>query len=177
MTVIVSDRLRLRNWRENDREAFANLNSDPEVMWDFGGPLNRAESDTKFDSYVAAFEQYGYCRWVIESLQGDFLGYTGIMPSKPDHPLGFYHDMGWRLLRTAWGRGYATEAARAALHDGFERVGLREVLAITAPANIRSQAVMARLNLARTPSLDYSEPRGTGLWHGLVWVARSGGHP
>ena len=170
--MIRTDRLRLRNWRESDRDAFALLNAAPEVTQDLGGPLGRDESDAKFDRYMAAFEQYGFCRWALEDVNGQFLGYTGVMPSRPGHPLGPHADIGWRLVRAAWGRGYATEAAKASLRDAFERVGLKEVLAYTAADNARSRAVIQRLKLRRAASLDYSEPLGAGMWQGMVWIAR-----
>ena len=77
-------------------------------------------------------------------------------------------------MRSAWGHGYATEAARASLKDVFERAQLKEALSYTSADNLRSQAVMTRLNLQREPSLDYSEPLRAGMWHGMVWVARAG---
>jgi RimJ/RimL family protein N-acetyltransferase len=144
-------------------------------MSDVGGPLGRPQSDAKLDRYAAAFHQVGFTRWAIESLQGDFLGYGGVMPSRPAHPLGPHADIGWRLVRSAWGHGYAAEAAAAALHDAFTRCGLTEVLAYTASDNLRSQAVMARLRLRRDPSRDFSEPYSLGTWHGLVWVATASG--
>jgi len=170
--VIRTDRLILRNWRESDRDAFATLNATPEVTQDLGGPLDRAESDAKFDRYVAAFERDGFCRWAVEDFSGQFLGYTGVMPSRPGHPLGPHADIGWRLVHTAWGRGYATEAAKASLRDAFERARLTEVLAYTSADNLRSRAVIQRLKLQRAASLDYSEPLGAGMWQGMVWRAR-----
>jgi RimJ/RimL family protein N-acetyltransferase len=170
--VIRTDRLRLRNWRESDRDAFARLNAAAEVTPDLGGPLDRIESDAKFDRYVAAFERHGFCRWALEDLSGQFLGYAGVMPSRQGHPLGPHADIGWRLLRAAWGRGYATEAAKASLRDAFERVRLKEVLAYTSADNVRSRAVIQRLKLQRAASLDYSEPLGGGIWQGMVWIAR-----
>jgi len=169
--VIRSGRLKLRSWHNSDRDAFANLNATPEVTQDLGGPLARARSDAKFDRYVAAFERHGFCRWALEDLNGQFLGYAGVMPSRPGHPLGAHFDIGWRLKRSAWGRGYATEAARASLRDVFERVGLKEVLAYTSEDNVRSRAVIERLNMRRAASLNYSEPQGAGIWNGLVWKA------
>jgi RimJ/RimL family protein N-acetyltransferase len=171
--IINTPRLRLRRWRETDRGAFAALNADSEVMLDLGGPISRAQSDVKFDRYAATFDQSGVCRWVLETLAGEFLGYAGIMPSLPDHPLGPHVEIGWRLVRRAWGQGYATEAATAALNDGFTRAGLTEVLAYTAADNLRSQAVMARLRLQRDPTRDFTEDyEGLGAWRGLVWVTR-----
>ncbi|MGK9164818.1 GNAT family N-acetyltransferase [Inquilinus limosus] len=170
--ILVTARLRLRPWREGDRDAFAALAADPEVMRDLGGPLDRAASDVKLDRYRAAFDRHGFCRWAVETLSDEFLGYTGIMPLGPDHPLGPSVEIGWRLRRSAWGHGYATEAAAAALADGFGRLGLGEVLAYTAPDNLRSQAVMARLRLQRDPSRDFTAVYDGVPWRGLVWVAR-----
>jgi RimJ/RimL family protein N-acetyltransferase len=108
----------------------------------------------------------------VESPAGEFLGYAGLMPLGPDHPLGPGVEIGWRLARHAWGQGYATEAAAAALQDGFGRLGFGEILAYTAPDNPRSQAVMARLDLRRDPSRDFTATYDGVAWHGLVWVAR-----
>jgi RimJ/RimL family protein N-acetyltransferase len=172
---IETPRTRLRCWQDSDRDQFAALHAHPEVMLDAGGPLNRVQSDAKLDRYSAAFEQHGFCRWAVETPQGDFLGYAGVMPARLAHPLGPHFDIGWRLARPAWGHGYATEAAKAALHDVFARCGLTEVLAYTAPDNLRSQAVMTRLRLRRDPSQDFSAPDHFRMWHGLVWVATPSG--
>jgi RimJ/RimL family protein N-acetyltransferase len=149
------------------------MNADPEVMLDLGGPISKAASNEKLDRYVAAFAQYGFCRWAVESRDGDFLGYAGVMPSRKDHPLGSHFEIGWRFIRSVWGRGYATEAASVTLNDAFQRVGLREIVAYTAPDNLKSQAVMERLHLRRDSSRDFTTNYdGVGGWHGLVWVGR-----
>lgn len=168
---IETPRLRLRQWESRDADAFAKLNSHPEVMADLGGPLDRDASDKKLERYTQAFEDRGYSRWAIENHGGDFLGYAGIMHIGGDHPLGAHDDIGWRLCRHAWGFGYATEAARAALDDGFERLGLTNIITYTAPENTRSQAVMERMKLRRVPSLDFSHEYEPGEnWKGWVWV-------
>jgi RimJ/RimL family protein N-acetyltransferase len=86
--------------------------------------------------------------------------------------LGEHFEIGWRLVRSAWGNGYATEASKAALADCFSRAGLQEVLSYTSPDNLRSQAVMARLGLERDPARDFTASYGKGEWRGLVWFAR-----
>ena len=145
-------------------------------MEDYGGPLTRPDSDAKLGRYAAAYRQHGLCRWAVETRAGDFLGYAGIMPSRQDHPLGPHFDIGWRLIRRAWGHGYATDAARAALDDAFRRAGLAEILAYTSPDNKRSQAVMDRLQLQRDPSRDFVVNYDqTGAWSGWVWVAHATG--
>jgi RimJ/RimL family protein N-acetyltransferase len=171
---IDTTRLHLRSWREADREQFAALHADPEVMLDYGGPIGRAASDAKFDRYVAAFQRYGLCRWAIEHRSGEFLGYAGIMPGPEEHPIGLHYEIGWRLLRAVWGQGFATEAARAALEDGLTRVGLREVVAYTSAENLRSRSVMERLGMQRDPSRDFTATYdGLGNWRGLVWSVRA----
>ena len=139
---------------------------------DLGGPLDRSQSDAKLDRYVATFERHGFCRWALQDSQQHFLGYAGVMPSPPDHPLGPHAEIGWRLARPAWGQGYATEAAAAALLDAFTRIGLGEVLAYTSHDNARSQAVMQRLGLQRDPARDFSHIYDGRPWQGLVWGAR-----
>lgn len=171
-TMIETPRLMLRPWREVDREAFAAMNAHPEVMHDLGGPMTRAASDEKLDRYVAALQRDGLSRWAIEDRESaEFLGYAGLF-YRVSHPLGAHFDIAWRLKRTAWGRGYATEAASAALSDAFARAGVVEALAYTSPDNLRSQAVMQRLALRRDPSRDFTlQYEGIGDWTGLVWVA------
>jgi len=168
-----TDRLKLCSWRESHRDAFAKMNSDPVVMWDFGYVLDRKSSDKKFDRYAEAFRENGYTRWALEDKLGNFLGYTGVLHSGTDHPIGKHDDIGWRLVRSAWGNGYATEAAKAALEDVFIRIRLNEVLSYTAPDNLPSQAVMKRLGLTRCPERDYTAKFETvGEWSGLMWVAK-----
>jgi RimJ/RimL family protein N-acetyltransferase len=173
--MIRTQRLKLRSWRDGHRATFAEMHADPEVMADQGGPIDQTKSDAKLDRYSAAYVEHGLSRWAVEDVDGAFLGYAGVMPRLiPDHPLGSHFEIGWRFMRRAWGRGYATESARAALEDAFRRVGLKEIVSYTSAANLRSQAVMARLNLRREPSRDFvAEYEGVGVWHGLVWVAFS----
>lgn len=170
--MIETARVRLRPWRELDRAPLAAMHSDAEVMADYGGPLTRVGSDAKFERYAAAFESHGFCRWLLETLDGEFLGYVGVMPIWPTHPVAPGVEVGWCLERSAWGAGYASEGARAALHDGFQRHGWNEVLSYTSPDNLRSQAVMARLGLERAPEQDFTARYGADTFDSLVWVAR-----
>jgi RimJ/RimL family protein N-acetyltransferase len=171
-----TSRLRLRCWQEADRDAFAHMNADPVVMDDLGGPISRVASDQKFDRYIDAFRTHGFGRLLVERAgthgESEFLGYTGVMPFRAPHPLGDHDEIGWRFRREVWGNGYATEAAQAALADVFKRIGLAEVLSYTAPDNLRSQAVVARLGLRRDTARDFDHGyEGTGSWTGLVWIA------
>ncbi len=164
-------RLILRPWREADRAALARMCADPEVMWDYGHVFTPEESGLRFTRYGDAYARLGYCRWVLERRDdGVFLGYCGIQPILGARPVPDGVEIGWRMIRAAWGQGYASEAARASLQDGFERCGLKEVWSYTAADNARSQAVMRRIGLARAPERDYADPPGKN-W--VVYMARA----
>jgi RimJ/RimL family protein N-acetyltransferase len=97
--IIDTPRVRLRCWEQADRDAFATMHADPEVMHDYEGPISRIESDVKLDRYAMAYRQHGFCRCAVESREGAFLGYAGIMPSRPGDPIGSHFEIGWRLAR------------------------------------------------------------------------------
>jgi RimJ/RimL family protein N-acetyltransferase len=173
--MIETPRLRLHRWNDHHREAFAMMHADPQVMADLGGPINRSESREKFERYVAAQRDHGVSRWAVENMDGTFLGYAGVMPRlSKDHPLGAHFEAGWRFVRDAWGHGYATESAKAALRHAVHETGLSEIISYTSLDNERSRAVMARLHLVRDPARDFVMLTPSGeQWQGLVWVAPS----
>lgn len=168
-----TERLVLQKWVERHREPFAAMHADPEVMLDQGGPLDQGTSYIKFDRYRRAFNEYGLSRWAVEAQDGSFLGYAGVMHQpKKDHPLGPHTEVGWRFTRCAWGQGYATESAEAALKHAFQEAHLTEILSYTTADNHRSEAVMRRLGLRRDRSRDFTVFNSrVGAWHGLVWLA------
>jgi RimJ/RimL family protein N-acetyltransferase len=162
--------LLLRRWRDDDREPFARMNADPEVMEHFPAPLTREQSDTMIDRVEAHFEERGFGLWALEVTRtGEFIGLTGL--STPRFEAHFREacermrnhllpavEIGWRLARPAWGHGYATEAARRALRIAFSDAGLTEVVSFTTVGNLRSRAVMERIGLTRDPAGDFDHP-------------------
>jgi RimJ/RimL family protein N-acetyltransferase len=171
MILLRTARTSLRPWRKADASAFAALHADAEVMRDLGGPLSRSQSDDKLHRYLAAFAEHGFCRWAVDDLDGDFIGYAGVMPIPAHYPVAPGFEIGWRFVRSAWGKGLAFEAAAAALKDVFVRTELTEVLSFTAPDNVRSQALMRRLELRRDEDRDFTVDCDGVAWRGLVWVA------
>lgn len=152
-------RLRLRRWRPGDRRPFADLNADPAVMEHFPAPLTREESDALADRIEQDFERHGFGLWAVELREsGEFVGFTGLAVPPFEAHFTPAVEVGWRLARSAWGHGYATEAGRAALAFGFEGFGLEEIVSMTAVGNARSRAVMERLGMTRDPADDFDFP-------------------
>ncbi len=159
-----TERLLLRGWQATDRAAHAAMNADPEVMRHFPAVMPPADSDAMFERMAAHWTEHGFGLWAVERASdgasgGAFLGFTGLArPSFESHFTPAV-EVGWRFARKAWGHGYATEAARAALRFGFETVGLDEIVSFTVPANERSWRVMERLGMTRDPEDDFDHPR------------------
>jgi ribosomal-protein-alanine N-acetyltransferase len=154
-----TDRLLLRRWTDDDRDPFARINADPEVMRYRLAPLSRQESDDLIDEIESCIDQNGFGLWAVERTEdGRLLGFTGLAVSDFGAPFCPAIDIGWRLAQDVWGNGYATEGARAALDFAFNELQLAEVVAHTTTLNERSQAVMRRLGMTHDPSDDFDGP-------------------
>lgn len=156
---IRTSRLVLREWRDKDLEPFAALNADPAVMEFFPHPLDRSESDAAAGRIRDHIQQHGYGLWAAE-VPGvaSFIGFVGLAVPRFEAHFTPCVEIGWRLARSYWGHGYATEAARAALDFGFRQLRLEEVVSFTVPANVRSRAVMERIGMTRSPADDFDHP-------------------
>jgi RimJ/RimL family protein N-acetyltransferase len=135
------------------------MNADPRVTEFLPTPLTREMSDAMVARVEAHFEKQGFGLWAVE-IPGvtPFAGYVGL--STPPFPAPFQPcvEIGWRLSPETWGKGYATEGARAALDYGFATVGLEEILSWTVPANARSRRVMEKLGMTHDPKDDFDHP-------------------
>jgi RimJ/RimL family protein N-acetyltransferase len=153
-----TSRLLLRPWRDADIAAFVELSADPAVMEYLSPP------DQSWTARARAhWAEHGFGQWVVEiSGEVPFIGVVGLNRVTFEAPFTPAVEVAWRLARAYWGRGYATEAARAALDYGFEELGLTEIVAQTVPANQRSRGVMERLGMTRLPEDDFDHPRVEG---------------
>lgn len=176
MTELRTDRLILRRWRDSDLEPWAAMNADPEVREHLGDLLTREQSDASVSRFQAEFDQRGYGWWAVEvEATGEFIGFAGL-DEVDDHMPFTGVEIGWRLARSAWGQGYATEAALTVLAHGFDALELPEILAVTTATNLRSQAVMRRIGMTRDPADDFddrTEPEGPLRPNVLYRIARS----
>jgi ribosomal-protein-alanine N-acetyltransferase len=154
--VLTTARLRLRPWRESDLAPFAAMNADPAVMEHFPAVQSREESDASARRAMALFEAQGWGHWAIEVAGGaPFIGFAGLAVKTFAAPFTPCTEIGWRLARDAWGHGYATEAAKAAVEFAFRELGLAEIVSYTTLRNVRSIAVMERLGMRRDIEFDH----------------------
>lgn len=145
---IKTQRLLLRPWRDEDLPAFAEMNQDPRVMEFFPALLDRQQSDSLAMKIRQQIDELGWGFWAVE-IPGEvsFIGFTGLHKLSNDLPFAPGVEIGWRLSRDFWGKGYASEAAHAALEIGFLQLRLLEIVSFTAEQNLRSRAVMDRIGL------------------------------
>jgi RimJ/RimL family protein N-acetyltransferase len=160
MSLLRTDRLLLRPWRDDDLSPFAVMCADARVMQHFPALLSCAESDAAAGRIREHWTEHRFGLWAIE-LPGvaPFIGFVGLM--RPSFEAHFTPcvEVGWRLAPEHWGRGYATEGARAALSFGWETLRLDEIVSMTVIANARSWRVMDRLGMKRDPADDFDHPR------------------
>lgn len=155
-------RLVLREWREEDAEPFAAMSADPAVMQYLVPFPDRAAMDAWVAAARTHWREHGFGQSVVElPREAPFIGVVGLSRVRFALPFAPAVEAAWRLARPYWGRGYAYEAARAAIDDGFGRLGLDEIVAFTVPANLASRRVMEELGMTRDPAedFDFEHPR------------------
>ena len=161
--LLASPRLQLRPWRDADREPFAAMTADPEVMRHFPAVLTREQSDAWIDRMSRKISERGWGFWAMDYLAEaapgpQFAGFTGLHIPDPELPFGPCVEVGWRLAPRFWGLGLASEAGRMALRAGFESLGLEEIVAVTTLRNTRSRAVMRRLGMRESIDDEFDHP-------------------
>jgi len=168
-------RLLLREWRDEDIEPFAMMSADPAVMR-YLPSLDRAAAKEWVGRMRDHWDRQGFGQCVVELAgEASFIGVIGLNHVRWILPFTPAVEVGWRLARPYWGHGYALEAARAAIDDGFGRLGLAEIVAYTVPANQASRQVMERLGMSRDPAEDFdhpSQPEGHPLRRHVLYRLR-----
>jgi RimJ/RimL family protein N-acetyltransferase len=157
--IIRTPRLVLRPWREADLPALAAMHADPRVMEHLPNVLSREESDQLAKRVDERLRREGYGRWAVEIAGGEsFIGSVGFAPANFAAHFTPAVEIGWRFAFEHWGKGYATEAAGAAIEFGFRKIGLKEIVSFTVSANQRSRRVMERLGMSHDPADDFDHP-------------------
>lgn len=159
MTVprVETERLLLREWRDDDLDAFAEMSGDPEVMRFLGGAQSRIETWTRMAMHSGHWALRGYGNWAVERrADGVLVGRAGLW--NPEGWPGL--EVGWKFARSAWGHGYATEAARAAIDWAWAELEIPDLISIIEPENLASVRVAEKLGLKplRTETLEIEGP-------------------
>jgi RimJ/RimL family protein N-acetyltransferase len=159
MAILTTDRLILRRWRDSDGEPFARLNADPRVMEYLPAILTREESDRLADRIEDHFSEHGFGLYAAE-LRDDysFIGFIGL--AIPSFQAAFTPcvEIGWRLSAEHWGKGLATEGARAVMREAFDNLQIPELVSFTVPENFRSRRVMEKIGMRHDPADDFDHP-------------------
>ena len=153
-----SDRLGFRNWLASDQEKLAVINADMEVMEFF--PSTRSVTETKIfiERMRKQYGDKGYCYFAVDVLEdGEFIGFIGLSEQNFDADFTPCIDIGWRLAKTAWNKGYATEGAKRCLEYGFEALHLDNIYSIAPVANIKSQQVMKKIGMRKVKTFDHPQ--------------------
>lgn len=157
--MIETERLTLRPWQSSDLQPFAELNACARVCELLPKPLTAAESDALAERIMAHFHEHGFGLFAVElKSSGEFIGFNGLsIPTFDAHFMPAV-EIGWRLAHRHWGRGYATEAAKAALAHAFQTLRLPEIVSFTVPENTRSRRVMEKIGLHHDARDDFDHP-------------------
>jgi len=156
--MLSTERLLLRPWKDEDLEPFAAMNADPEVMRHFPSTLTREQTAAGLERAKAHFARHGWGLFAAEQ-EGQFIGYVGLLHVPFETHFTPAVEIGWRLKRSHWNRGLATEGARACLDFGFRQIGLTEIVSFTTPSNLASQRVMQKIGMLRDHQGDFEHPR------------------
>lgn len=157
--MLQTERLLLRRWKESDFEPFAALNADSAVMEHFPKTLSAEETRALIERIENRFDDDLFSLWAVEILREEqFIGFVGLWRPTFDAHFTPCVEIGWRLAKSSWGHGYAPEAARAALQFGFEKVGLEEIVAMTATTNKKSMRVMEKIGMTFDPRDNFKHP-------------------
>lgn len=170
---IETARLILRPWTGEDRRPFAEMSADPTVMEHLLPLAGREGSDGWIDRQMAHLAEQGFCFWALEAKEGGaFVGAAGLLRVGYEAHFTPAVEVGWRVPRAFWGRGYAPEAAAASIRFGFEAVGVPEIVANTVPQNASSRRVMEKLGMSHDAMDSFDHPRvaeGHPLRHQVLY--------
>lgn len=160
MTILTTQRLLIREWKESDVLPFAAMNADRQVMEYFPGILSWSETKDLLARIATHIKQHQFGLWAVElKNSGEFIGFIGLnIPQFSTHFTPCI-EIGWRLAQSYWGKGLATEGAEAVLAYGFNQLKLAEIVSFTAKTNLRSRRVMEKLGFSYTESDDFNHPK------------------
>lgn len=159
MTILSTERLILRNWKPDDRVPFARMNADHMIMEYFPRKLDEKASNRLVERFQKHIDEHGYGPYAVEHKDsGEFIGFVGLHNVEMDVPFAPAVEIAWRLDYGYWGKGYATEAARAVIQQAFSALSMKEIVAFAVHDNTRAIHIMEKLGMLRDPKGDFDFP-------------------
>lgn len=163
--ILTTDRLVLRTWNDSDVPSMAAISSDPLVMEHFPAMQDITATKVLIDHINQHYKKFGYTAYAVEKRDThEFIGFVGL--SHPSFEIPHFQpkglpivEIGWRLSSQHWGKGYATEAAKAVLHYAFTELNLSEIISFTVVANVKSRRVMEKIGLHHSEKDDFDNPK------------------
>lgn len=149
-------RLQLRDWKETDLDSFRRLNADNKVMTYFPKTLSFEETNAFYKSIISEMKECGFGLYAVEEKANkEFIGFIGFHKATFEADFTPCIEIGWRLKKEAWGKGYATEGAAACLEYGFTELGFSDVYSFTADVNQPSKNVMRKIGMDFIKTFDH----------------------
>lgn len=156
--LIKTERLGLRNWESKDLDPMATINADPEVMEFFPKRATKKETALFIKRMQENYNDHGFCYFAVDVLAtNEFIGFVGLLKQTYESPFTPCVDIGWRLKKSSWGKGYATEGAKACLEYGFHELGLESIYSVASVINTKSTNVMRKIGM--TKLLEFDHPK------------------
>jgi len=160
MIIFKTKRLILKTWKEQDLDSMSAINQDPLVCEFLLKIGNRAATKTLIRRFMNHYKKYGFTAYAVElKSNGEFIGFVGLLVTSFEAHFTPAVEIAWRLDSKCWGKGYATEAAKAIIDFSFTTLKLEEVVSFTVENNIRSRRVMEKIGMHHNPHDDFNHPK------------------
>ena len=154
--IFKSERLGFRNWTASDVEKMALLNSDKDVMEFFPNTETLEQTQNFIERMQQQFLEKGFCYFAVDELAtNEFIGFIGLSEKTFESDFTPCVDIGWRLSKNFWNRGFATEGAKRCLEFGFEDLKLEKIVAIAPKVNVKSEAVMRKIGMRKVKNFQH----------------------
>ncbi len=148
--IFKSERLGFRNWTQEDLPEFAKINADPDVMEHFPKPMTEEGTAAYIDRLINHYATNGFNYFATEVLEsGEFIGFIGLAYQDYQSDFTPAVDIGWRLKKRAWGKGYATEGAKKCLEWAFNELNLENIISTCTEKNAKSENVMKKIGMKK----------------------------
>ncbi len=168
--IFKSERLGFRNWTNNDLKELTEINSDPEVMEHFPSTLSEKETENLMERLKKHYDEREYTYFATDILEtSELIGFIGLAYQTYKTEFSPATDIGWRLKKTAWGKGYATEGAKRCLEYAFNELKMNKIFSICTINNRKSENVMKKIGMTKKGEFNHPELTNYPEYEKNIW--------